>query len=65
MRQIGSNTVYKLAFLIFMMMEMMLDFCLRSINSYCNPDTITEVFTVDNGNVSCVGTLHVSQERLY
>jgi hypothetical protein len=59
LRQIGSNNAYKLAF------DFHDDgddarFCLRSINSFSNPDIITEVFTVDNGNVSCVGTLNVS-----
>ena len=56
--QIGGPNTYKLA----------LDFhdgndtrfCIRKVQSTNNPDTITEVSTIDNGNVSYTGTLYVS-----
>ena len=57
LRQIGGNNAYKLAF------DFHDDtddarFCIRKVQSAgADPDIISEVFTVDNGNVSCTGTL--------
>jgi len=57
-RQIGGENSYKLAF------DFHDDigdarFCIRSIESTANPDNIIEVFTVDNGTVTCTGNLGV------
>jgi hypothetical protein len=46
-------------------MEMMPVFCIRNITSVNNPDGIKEVFTVDNGNVSFTGNLHMGINNLY
>ena len=53
-RQIGGGNAYKLAF------DFHDDgndacFCIRNVTSVAYPDTATEVFTVDNGNVTCSG----------
>jgi hypothetical protein len=58
LRQIGGYNAFKLAF------DFHDDigdarFCIRSIESTGNPDNITEVFTVDNGTVTCTGNLGV------
>jgi len=58
LRQIGGDNSYKLVF------DFHDDgndarFAIRNIQSTSNPDIVTEVFTVDNGNVSCTGTLNV------
>ena len=58
LRQIGGNNEYKLA-LDFHDDGTEGRFCIRSIQSTANPDNITEVFTVDNGNVYCTGNLGV------
>lgn len=55
-RQIGGDNIYKLAF------DFHDDaddarFCIRSVQSAANPDVIKEVFTVDNGNITCSGTI--------
>jgi len=55
MRQIGGDNAYKLAFDFHDDVDAR--FCIRSITSTANPDTVTEVFTVDNGNVSCTGNI--------
>ena len=55
-RQIGIDNAYKLAF-DFHDNGNDARFCLRNITSSSNPDTVTEVFTVDNGNVSCTGSI--------
>ncbi len=47
-RQIGASNAYKLAFDFHDDVDAR--FCIRSIQSTNNPDTITEVFTVDNEN---------------
>jgi hypothetical protein len=59
LRQIGGNENIKLAF-DFLDDANDARFCIRQNASVNNPDTITEVFTVDNGNVSCTGTLTTS-----
>jgi hypothetical protein len=53
---VGSDNAFKLAF------DIHDDgndarFCIRNVQSTNNPDTITEVFTVDNDNVSCTGSI--------
>jgi hypothetical protein len=58
LRQIGTVDNYKLTFDFHDSKDAR--FCLRSVESVINPDTITEVFTIDNGNVSCTGTLNIS-----
>ena len=57
LRQIGSSNAYKLA-LDFMDNGNDARFCIRNNQSTLNPDTITEVFTVDNGNVTATGTIN-------
>ena len=56
MRQIGGDNAYKLAFDLHDD-EADARFCIRKIQSTNNPDTVAEVFTVDNGNVSCTGSI--------
>ena len=56
LRQIGPSNSYKLA-LDFHDDDADARFCIRKIQSTTNPDTIAEVFTVDNGNVSCTGNV--------
>ena len=56
LRQIGGNNAFKLAF-DFHDDEADARFCIRKIQSTNNPDTVAEVFTVDNGNVSCTGSI--------
>jgi len=56
-RQIGGNEAYKLA-LDFCDDGTDARFCIRNNKSTDNPDTITEVFTVDNGNVTATGTIN-------
>jgi hypothetical protein len=66
---VGSDNAFKLAF------DFHDDgndarFCIRNVQSTNNSDTITEVFTVDNGNVSCTGdlscsTLHIGGSDSY
>ena len=58
LRQIGGVNAYKLAFDFH---DDVNDarFCIRRILSTTTPDGISEVFTVDNGNVSCTGILNV------
>jgi hypothetical protein len=58
LRQIGGANEYKLA-LDFHDDGTEGRFCIRSIQSTATPDTITEVFTVDNGNVYCTGNMGV------
>ena len=55
LRQIGTSDNYKLAFDFHDNIDAR--FCIRSITSTNTPDTITEVFTVDNGNVTCTGNI--------
>ena len=57
-RQIGGDNAFKLAF-DFHDDDADARFCIRKIQSTLNPDSVVEVFTVDNGNVSCTGTLTV------
>ena len=60
LRQIGTNEAYKLA-LDFHDDAADARFCIRNIHSSLNPtDTETEVFTVDNGNVSCTGSIFIT-----
>ncbi len=59
LRQIGSSNAYKLA-LDFMDDGDDARFCIRNNKSTDNPDTITEVFTVNNGNISNTGTLSIA-----
>jgi hypothetical protein len=56
LRQIGGNESIKLAFDFH---DDINDarFCIRSSNDYTYPDTIKEVFTVDDGNFTCTGTI--------
>jgi len=35
-------------------------FCIRNVKSTDTPDTITEVFSVNNGNIACTGNLIVN-----
>ena len=59
LRQIGGNEAIKLS-LDFHDDANDARFCIRSIASAGNnPDVNYEVFTVDNGNVSCTGSLNV------
>ena len=58
LRQIGGADEYKMA-LDFHDNGTEGRFCIRSIQSVASSDTITEVFTVDNGNVYCTGNLGV------
>jgi hypothetical protein len=58
LRQIGGANEFKLA-LDFHDDGTEGRFCIRSVQSTANPDTITEVFTVDNGNVYCTGNMGV------
>ena len=53
LRQIGAPETFKLTFDF--LDDLDARFCIRSITSTNNPDTIKEVFTVDNGNVG-IGT---------
>ena len=62
LRQIGGNNAYKLAFDFHDDVDAR--FCLRSINSVINPDTIVESFTVDNGIVSCTGAINANGNSL-
>ena len=56
LRQIGGSEAIKLTFDF--LDDVDARFCIRSINPYTTPnDTVTECFTVDNGNVSCTGTI--------
>ena len=57
LRQIGGNESIKLA-LDFCDDANDARFCIRNNKSVDNPDTITEVFTVDNGNVTATGTIN-------
>ena len=59
LRQIGASENIKLA-LDFLDDNNDARFCIRSNQSTANPDTITEVFTVDNGNVTATGTLTIA-----
>ena len=58
LRQIGGANEYKMA-LDFHDDGTEGRFCIRSIQSTASSDTITEVFTVDNGNVYCTGNMGV------
>ncbi len=60
-RQKGSSNAYKLAFCFHDDADA--NFCIRCVQSTNNPDTITEVFTVDNGNVSCTSTVIVGNTK--
>jgi len=57
LRQIGGDNAFKLAFDFHDDTDAR--FCIRCIESTANPDNITEVFTVDNGTVTCTGNLGV------
>jgi hypothetical protein len=57
LRQIGGNNAFKLAFDFHDDSEAR--FCIRSIESTLTPDNIIELFTVDNGTVTCTGNLGV------
>ncbi len=64
LRQIGGVNAYKLAF------DFHDDgndarFCIRNVTSVNNPDSIEEVFTVDNGNVSFTGNIYISELIIY
>ena len=59
-RQVGSDYAYKLAF-DFHDDDNDARFCIRNVVQPANkPDTITEIFTVDNGNVSFTGSTTAS-----
>jgi hypothetical protein len=58
LRQIGGENEYKMA-LDFHDDGSEARFCIRGITSTATPDSITEVFTVDNGNVYCTGNMGV------
>ena len=60
LRQIGGSEAYKLA-LDFHNDANDARFCIRSITSTSNPDTMTEVFTVDMGNVTTTGDLTINK----
>ena len=64
LRQIGGVNAYKLAF------DFHDDgndarFCMRNVTSVTNPDSIKEVFTVDNGNITCTGNIYMGTDNLY
>ena len=63
LRQIGGNNTYKLSF-DFLDDNNDARFCIRSVNSANSIalDTIKEVFTVDNGNITCTGKLTLNGE---
>jgi len=63
LRQIGGTNAFKLA-LDFYDDGNDARFCIRNVQSTNNTDTITEVFTVDNGNVSFTGELKSSYWKL-
>jgi len=58
-RQVGSDNFFKLA-LDFHDDGDDARFCIRNVKSTDTPDTITEVFSVNNGNVACTGNLIVN-----
>jgi hypothetical protein len=64
LRQIGGSEAIKLA-LDFHDDAADARFCIRNISSSSLPDNPKEVFTVDNGNVSCIGTLNVGTNNSY
>jgi len=59
LRQIGGNNAYKLA-LDFHDDGNDARFCIRNVASAAEPDSITEVFTVDNGNVTATGNIQTN-----
>jgi hypothetical protein len=59
LRQIGVTNDYKLSFDFYDDISNT-KFCLRNIQSTVNPDIITEVFTVDNGNLTTLGNITCS-----
>ncbi len=63
-RPMGGVNAYKLAF-DFHDNESDARFCIRKIQSTANPDSISQVFTVDNGNVSCTGDLTIANGLSY
>ncbi len=63
-RQIGSDNAYKLA-LDFHDDGNDARFCIRNVQSTNAPDTISEVFIVDNGNVSFTGKLILGNTNVY
>ena len=56
-RQIGGTNAYKLAFDFHDDGEAR--FCIRNVKSTDSPDTIKEVFTVDDGNVTCTSNIGI------
>ena len=40
-------------------------FCIRKIQSTASPDIVKEVFTVDNGNITCTGNIYVGTDNAY
>jgi hypothetical protein len=56
-RQIGGTNAYKLAFDFHDDGEAR--FCIRKVLSTASLDVVTEVFTVDDGNVTCTGNIGV------
>jgi hypothetical protein len=58
-RQVGSDNFFKLA-LDFHDDGDDARFCIRNVKSTDTPDTIIEVFSVNNGNVACTGNLIVN-----
>jgi len=58
-RQVGSDNFFKLT-LDFHDDGDDARFCIRNVKSTDTPDTITEVFSVNNGNVACTGNLIVN-----
>ena len=63
MRQIGGDNAYKLAF-DFHDDDADARFCLRKINSSAfDPDNVKEVFTVDNGNITCTGNINMGSDN--
>ena len=63
LRQIGGDNSYKLA-LDFHDDDADARFCIRKIQSTVATDIISEVFTVDNGNVSCTGKINLNGELI-
>jgi len=57
-RQIGGDNAHKLAF-DFHDDEADARFCIRKIRSTANPDIISEVFTVDDGNLTIAGDFSI------
>ncbi len=65
LRQIGGDNTYKLAF-DFHDDDADARFCIRKIQSAGqNPDIVKEVFTVDNGDITCTWQIYMGTDNAY